>query len=149
MFKVSRQVEYALIALKHMSDGGSEQVTAVRELCSIHHLPFDVISRALQRLAKHGILKSVRGAGGGYRVTGDLGLVSLLDLVEIVDGGVELVPCVSETSSCKYDNRNECSIQPSMMSLNDRLGGFFRTISVLELLENRRQNPESRIQDCV
>jgi Rrf2 family transcriptional regulator, nitric oxide-sensitive transcriptional repressor len=137
MFKVSRQVEYALIALKHMSDTGAEQVTAVRELCRVHHLPFDVISRALQRLAKHGVLKSVRGIGGGYRVVGDLGLVSLLDLVAIVDGGLELVPCVSETPSCKCDNLDGCSIQPSMVSLNDRLGGFFKTISVLELLEGK------------
>jgi len=145
MFKVSRQVEYALIALKHMSDSGVGQVTAVRELCHIHHLPFDVISRALQRLAKHGILKSVRGAGGGYRVKGDLSLVSLWDLVAIVDGDLALVPCVSETPRCKCDNQDDCNIQPSMMSLNDRLGGFFKTISVSELLENRSQNPESVI----
>jgi Rrf2 family transcriptional regulator, nitric oxide-sensitive transcriptional repressor len=145
MFKVSRQVEYALIALKHMSDADVEQVTAVRELCDVHHLPFDVISRALQRLAKHGILKSVRGAGGGYRVQGDLGLVTLWDLVAVVDGDLALVPCASEMTSCKCDNEDDCNIQPSMMSLNDRLGGFFKTISVRELLENRSQNPGSRI----
>ena len=145
MLKVSRQVEYALIALKHMSDAGVDQVTAVRELCEVHHLPFDVISRALQRLAKHGILKSVRGVGGGYRVVGDLGQVSLLDLMTIVDGDVALVPCVSETPRCKCDNQDDCNIQPSMMSLNDRLGGFFRTISVLELLENRNQKAQAII----
>lgn len=144
MFKVSRQVEYALIALKHMSESGADQVTAVRELCEIRHLPFDVTSRALQRLAKHGILKSVRGAGGGYRVVGDLGLVSLLDLVAIVDGDLQMVPCVSASPRCKCDNQDDCNIQPSMMSLNDRLGGFFKTISVLELLESGTQNAEAR-----
>ncbi len=78
------------------------------------------------------------------------GVVLLLKIKDqAVDGGLELVPCVSETPSCKCDNRDDCNIQPSMMSLNDRLGGFFKTISVLELLENRRQNPDSRIQECV
>jgi Rrf2 family protein len=143
MLKVSRQVEYALIALKHMRDAGVDQVTAVRELCQIHNLPFDVISRALQRLAKHGILKSVRGVGGGYRMVGDLGQVTLLDLMTIVDGDLALVPCASGTRNCKRDKQDDCNIQPSMMSLNERLGVFFQTITVLELLENRGQNAKA------
>lgn len=139
MFKVSRQVEYALLALKHMQRLDPDQVVPVRELCRVQRLPFDVISRALQRLAKHDIVHATRGATGGYHIVGDLHRLSLYDLVTIVDGAVEVVPCLSGPGRCKCGTLDNCDIASPMVQLNARLIAFFKTISLLELLETAQQ----------
>ncbi len=139
MFKVSRQVEYAMLALQHMKRIEPGQVVPVRELCRVQNIPFDVISRALQRLAKHEIVHATRGATGGYHIVGDLTQISLYDLVTIVDGAVEVVPCLSGPGRCKCGTLEDCDIASPMVHLNARLIAFFKTISLLELLEMAQQ----------
>jgi len=134
MFKVSRPVEYALIALKHMDEAGSGQLTAVREICDLYHTPFDVTSRALQHLARHGIIRSERGAAGGYHLTKDLAALTIGDLIEMVDGPLYVVPCLDLSRGCKCSAAEPCTIHSPMLNLNGRLNRFFRTISVSELI---------------
>ena len=134
MFKLSKPVEYALIALKHMHQGESSSPTAVREICDRYHTPFDVTSRALQHLARHGVVQAERGMAGGYRLVRDLSDISFFDLLEIVDGPLRIVPCLDQTHSCKCEEGHSCSILPPMLKLNDRLDNFLKTLSVLDLL---------------
>ncbi len=133
MFKVSKPVEYALIALKHIAQADDEGPTAVREICEQYNTSFDVTSRALQHLARHGIVQAERGVTGGYRLTCDLDEVSFYDLLQFVDGPLRVVPCLDQSRSCKCDTGQDCAILPPMMKLNDRLDGFLKTLTVSEL----------------
>ncbi|MFC1762924.1 RrF2 family transcriptional regulator [Planctomycetota bacterium] len=134
MFRMSRPVEYALIALKHMHGSYPGQLTAVREICDQYNTPFDVVSRALQRLARHGVVKSERGAGGGYQIVKDLAKVSFYELLQFVDGPLEVVPCLAPSSGCRCGVNGECNIVSPMISLNERLNHFLQTITLQELV---------------
>ena len=65
--------------------------------------------------------------------------LSLYDLVTIVDGAVEVVPCLSGPGRCKCGTLDDCDIASPMVHLNARLVAFFKTISLLELLETAQQ----------
>lgn len=134
MFKVSRPVEYALIALKHMAESPEGQTTAVRKICDQYNTPFDVTSRALQRLARHGVVNAERGTTGGYQLAKDLADVTLHELMMIVDGPLHVVPCLDKTHKCRCDIDETCNIVPPMLTLNDRMDSFFKTISVSDLI---------------
>lgn len=64
MFKINRKIEYALIALKHMSHKKPGQLTSAKEICDIYRTPFDPTSRVLQILSQNGILQAEQGARG-------------------------------------------------------------------------------------
>ena len=66
MNKMNKKMEYALMALKHISLKQGAQLTSAKEIADLMHIPFEVIARVLQALSSRGLLKAEYGASGGY-----------------------------------------------------------------------------------
>lgn len=133
MNRINRKVEYALMALKYMSQKYAGQLTTVKEICQATGAPFDATSRVMQLMAQRGILKSVHGAHGGYLIARDLSKVSFYDVAETVLGPVEVVRCAgAHSESCEF--LHKCNVQSPLQNLNNRLIGFYQTVTVAELL---------------
>ena len=135
MFKLNKKVEYAIIALKHMDGKSPDDMSTVKEICEIYGAPFDVTSRSMQKLAAAGILKSEKGAQGGYLIKKNLADVKLLDLIELVTGTVALASCVSET--CKCNMIETCNIVGPVTRLNHLVREFFAGMTVKDLIEEK------------
>lgn len=134
MFKMNRKIEYALIALKHMSSKDSKQLTSAKEICDAYLTPFDPTSRVLQIMTQHGVLHAEQGAKGGYQIVRDLARLSARELSDMIIGPIEITACLHDNlSDCKLSPK--CRIINSMASLNDRIRDLFDTISVAYLID--------------
>ena len=58
------------------------------------------LEQIFTKLKKAGITESVRGAAGGFRIARNLDEISVLDVLESVEEGVELTPCTSQDAVC-------------------------------------------------
>ena len=133
MFKINRKIEYALIALKHMSSPDPKALTSAKEICDIYRTPFDPTSRVLQLMAQHGILHAEHGAQGGYHISKDLSKVSFKDLIEIITGPIQIANCFHETHShCELTS--SCNVISPMLNLNERMFQLFNQISLKDLI---------------
>lgn len=128
-----RQVEYALMALADMQAADPGQLFAVRELSERHQVPFDVMSKTMQRLGRAGILRSVQGPHGGYQIIKSLAHVSFLELTEAVLGDVAAVNCLKEGRRCPRSGN--CNVSGPMRLLDERLRELYSTITVLSLID--------------
>jgi len=126
-----KQVEYALMALAEMQGGNPGKLYSVRELCDQHHVPFDVMSKTMQRLVRGSILRSVQGVNGGYQIAKDLSDVTFLDLMEAVVGRVAAVNCLKK---CGCPRSGSCTISGPMHRLNDKLSELYDGITVMGLI---------------
>lgn len=133
MFKINRKVEYAMMALKHISEKKPDDLTSVKEICEKYGSPFDVTSRSMQKMVSGGLLKSEKGAHGGYSLASDLSGVNFLDFMEMVVEPVTLVSCTNDDTVCALSGT--CNIISPLAKLNEKMRGFFATISVREILE--------------
>lgn len=133
MNKVNRKVEYALMALKHMSQKFAGQLTSAKEISDQIGSPFDATSRVMQLMAQKGILKSEHGAHGGYLIVKDLSKVTFYDVITTVLAPIEVVKCVSGQETC--DLFSKCNVQSPLQTFNNKLVDFYQTLPVSELLQ--------------
>lgn len=140
MNRMNRKLEYALMALKHMSAKTPGELTTAKEVVEEAGCPFDATARVMQQMAQKGLLKSEQGAHGGYQITKDLSKVSLSELIEIIMGPLGVVKCLhGNEDNCELVER--CNILSPVSELNRRLKEFYKSVSVGEIL---RASPSRR-----
>ncbi len=135
MLKMNKKVEYALIALKSLSDRPGVK-TSAREICDEFHIPFDTTSKVMQILNNHGILKSEKGIKGGYVILKSLYEISYSDLVKIIEGKDEFGPECASSASC--DLISTCNISGPINNLNRMIHQFLNDLTVGDLLHGNR-----------
>lgn len=134
MFKINRKIEYALIALKHMSNKNPGQLTSAKEICELYHTPFDPTSRVLQIMTQNGILNAEQGAKGGYQIIKDLSTISTRELSDMIIGPIKITNCAHDDFS-KCNISSKCLISRSMVNLNESIKNLFNTITVADLID--------------
>jgi Predicted transcriptional regulator len=132
--KINRKLEYALMALKFMSQKIPGELTTAKQVSEAFHTPFDATARVMQQMAaqKGGILRAEYGASGGYQITKDLAKISIHDLVEIIEGPTALVKCLHKEEPCEISGT--CNIVSPITTLNQRLTEFYKGVSLKDLL---------------
>ena len=136
MFKVNKKIEYALMALKHMSAKNKTDLTSVKELCESYKMPFDVMSKVMQKLSTSEILHSEKGAHGGYYIIENLNSVNLLDLTEMIIGEKGITSCTCKSAvTCSI--LTTCNVIGPINDLNERLRSFYKNIKISELLHTK------------
>jgi Rrf2 family protein len=68
MLKLSRKVEYGLMALKKLNSLSDGQTLTVKEIATADKIPEQLLSKLMQLLAKDEIVESIRGTQGGYKL---------------------------------------------------------------------------------
>ncbi len=95
-------------------------------------------SKILQKLVKEGIIKSVKGPGGGFEMhLNDLGKISLLRIIETIDGEV-LKQCSLGLSDCS--EKNPCPFHNRYKPIKDKLLATFRHTTMKDLTQSYINN---------
>lgn len=146
MIQLSRKIEYALIALKHIYDKEPGEVTTAKEISEAHGSPFDMTSRVLQKMVAMKILKSEQGIYGGYILMSDLSKISFLKLLTDLQGKTGITRCADNLDDgCKI--RPTCNIVGPLQYLNRRFKELFEDISIKEIL--KQQNLSKNVKNFV
>ena len=105
---------------------------STKEICEKTGSPFDATARVMQIMTQHGLLKSEQGVKGGYTLVEDLQKISLLQLMEMILGPVEVAKCIGDTTGCELFGR--CNIQNPVHKINIRLKSFYADLAISEVL---------------
>ena len=142
MFKINRKIEYALIALKHMTSKTQGQLTSAKEICDIYQTPFDPTSRVLQIMAQKEILQAEQGVKGGYQIIKDLSKIPMRELSDMIVGPIEIANCFhGDYSNCEITHT--CHIIAPMLNLNEHINRLFSKIMVSDLIQSKHQGEKN------
>lgn len=129
MFSLSKKADYGLIALKHLARHTDESVSA-REIASEYRIPAELLAKIMQRLARKGLVVSQHGTRGGYVLGRDPSRISIVDVVEALDGPIGITPC-ERGSSC--DQLEKCSVKDPLMAVRAKMVRVLSDTSIYEL----------------
>lgn len=134
MLKLTKKIEYSLIALKFMTDKTPGELTSAREICNEFKTPFDTMAKVLQAMNTSGLLSSVKGIKGGYYLEKDLSTISFIDLCTIIEKNYIQNTCQSGPKGC--DLYGLCNIKTPISNLNNSVFNFLKGLSLKKLLED-------------
>jgi len=119
MFRLSKKTDYSLMALKHILS--KEKVpSSAREIAEAYDIPFEVLAKLLQTLARKGILISQHGTKGGYSPARNCGSFSVRDVMEAIEGPVALVHCAgSHKGPCGHEKK--CPVRRPLVRIHERV----------------------------
>ncbi|MFA3783080.1 Rrf2 family transcriptional regulator [Melioribacteraceae bacterium 4301-Me] len=136
MLKIAKSVEYALFALKYMSEKGSNSCSSVSEISEYQNIPYDLLAKIMQKLAKANIISSYQGIKGGYILKATPEMISLNKLITILDKKIQFTDCMVEkptTADCQ--RVLNCCIRNPMLKIQNRLNELFESTTVQDLIQ--------------
>lgn len=148
MLRMTKQADYGIVLLSHMANGATPSADgawtrfAAPELSEATGLPLPTVSKILKLLSRQGILASHRGVKGGYSLADAPERISVVRMIEALDGPIAFTDCVDEApGSCSQEET--CRIRDNWQLINDAVRDALQQISLSDLL---RTQPEQLIQ---
>ena len=142
--RVTTWTEYSLIIALHLARQrrGSEP-TAARELSEAERLPADYVEQILLRLRRAGLVESVRGARGGYRLAREPNQITVRDVMTACERETFQLNCTShQVDAERCDPASSCSIRPVWHALQQRVDEFLSGITLEDLLTQHHSAPQ-------
>lgn len=107
--QITRQADYAVRAVLHLARNG-EQRTATSAIAEEQRIPPSFLAKIVSQLSIAGLLHTSRGARGGVTLARDPKDITLLEVIEAIDGPIQLNECVGEDGKCSFDK--VCPLRP-------------------------------------
>ena len=130
MLKISRKVEYALIALRHLQAQDERELTSAKELAKAYGVPQELLAKVLQRLAKKNIIDAVKGPQGGYRLSIDPNSMKLTEFFEVIEGPMGIMVCYFDSGCEQMDG---CTTRTPINRINDSIRTMFNNMTLAEI----------------
>ena len=108
--EITKAADYGLRAMYRLGQTPKETSALIGDIASEMKIPAQFLHKVMPRLVKAGLVRSRRGAHGGYKLAKDPKDISLLEIVQAIDGPIFLNRCLFDHEDCSLDW--ECTIRP-------------------------------------
>ena len=117
--QITRQADYAIRAVRYLSKQGSSQRVATSTVAREMKIPPSFLAKIISQLSIAGLLRTSRGARGGVSLAREPSEISVLDVVEAIDGPILLNECVGTNKPCTFEE--ECLVHPIWLEVQETL----------------------------
>lgn len=147
MFGFTKKTEYALVALTRLvqQERCQGDPLSARQIAEEFNLPTPLLMNVMKELQREGIVNSIRGAKGGYQLQPTPETLSVLTIVEAIEGPVRVAACcnqeIADDGSCSACNMlDTCPIVRTVHQLHDRVISFLEELTLEDFVNNPNTN---------
>src|SRR5689334_19406648 len=127
MLKLTKKADYGLIAVKHLAVDAAGTASA-KEIADTYGIPLPLLAKILQKLTKTGLLRSIPGTNGGYKLGKDPSSISALEVIRAIDGPIILTSCFTAHGEC--DQSDRCTVREPLRKVHEAILGLLSTITI-------------------
>lgn len=133
--ELTKRGDYAVRAMLALTRGAGNGLLSARRISEAMDIPVRFLPQVLADLQRAGLVEAAPGRTGGYRLTRDPASVSLLDVIEAVEGDSRRQSCVLRGGPCGQDGF--CDVHGVFFSGQEALRGTFAGASLEDLARRR------------
>lgn len=134
MMKISTKGRYALRVMVELAHQGSEQPLSLRSVAERQHITLKYLENIITMLLREGLVASVRGKAGGYRLTRPAEQYTVYEILRATEGELEPASCMSSGAAiCPMESR--CPTLPVWKGLSKVVREYLESIPLSELAE--------------
>jgi Rrf2 family protein len=142
----SKTCEHAIRALAYLAARPLGELCLVDEIADAENMPRPFTSKILRDLVRAGFLTSSRGPGGGYAMARDPGEVSLLEIMQVIDGADHVDRCAVGLDLC--NEYAPCPLHDKFQPLRTSIRAYLEGTTLAEMaggLKRKRALLEERV----
>ncbi|MBA4312966.1 MAG: Rrf2 family transcriptional regulator [Chlorobiaceae bacterium] len=133
----SRQCEYALQAVLYLALKPQNEMTSIRELTKRIDIPYHFVAKILQDLTRKGFLVSHKGPAGGFGLAVPAKDITILQIVEAIDGLSLINSCVLGFPNCTHDDH--CAVHDQWEIIRERIHHMLASKNILEMADDNKK----------
>lgn len=104
--RLSSMADYAVVTMQAAAQHCGGARSSATQLAAETGIPLPTTQKLVSLLSRSGLLKSIRGAGGGIQLARPAAAISLADIIEAVEGPIAMTACVEQGS-------HDCALEPT------------------------------------
>ncbi|MCC6260596.1 MAG: Rrf2 family transcriptional regulator [Anaerolineales bacterium] len=129
--QITRQADYAVRAVLHLARQGKQRVSTTA-IAKEEKIPSSFLAKIISQLSIAGVLNTARGARGGVTLARAPEEITLLEVVEAIDGPIRLNDCVENPGGCAFEK--DCPLQPVWWDAQKELVKRLKSTNFLTLM---------------
>lgn len=131
MMELTRKGDYAIRGIVYLARQPLDSIALLSEIATAVQVPQTFLAKIFQQFSKSGIVKSYRGTGGGFVLARPPEQITLLEVVEIIEGPIMPNRCVAGPGSCDQDST--CTVHPVWMQVQQQLRQLLAAVTLKDL----------------
>ena len=131
MLRVTRLTDYATVVLTVLASE-PDRIWSTAELAERARLEPPTVAKLLKPLAHGGLVAGFRGSNGGYRLARPVAAISLMAIVEAMEGKLGMTDCSGDHSGCEHEPH--CALPTHWRRINDVIADALGAVSLADLM---------------
>ena len=141
--KLSTKGRYGLKAMLDLALNSPEGAVTIKSIAERQSLSENYLEQLFLSLRKANLIKSIRGAQGGYIITKDPKEITVGDILRALEGSLSPVECIDKEGSDKCNRSDYCVSQVIWKKIRDGINQVVDSISLNDMM-----NEYSILPDC-
>jgi Rrf2 family iron-sulfur cluster assembly transcriptional regulator len=136
--RLSTKGRYAVMAMADLARNGADRAVSLAEIATRQEISLSYLEQLFARLRKNGLVKSVRGPGGGYRLAREACETVVAEIVLAVDEPIRATRCVGAGSpkGCMIKGER-CITHHLWEDLGQEIHRYLASVSLEDVIQNR------------
>lgn len=130
--KLSTRGKYGLYAMYYLAEHKDEGPQSLQSIASTG-VPKQYLEQLLGNLRRAGLVNTVRGAQGGYQIAKPPGEVTILEVIDAMEGPLELSECMTDESHC--DRSCQCPVRRLWQRLTESINRELAGVTLGDMLD--------------
>jgi Rrf2 family transcriptional regulator, iron-sulfur cluster assembly transcription factor len=133
VYLIKSDTDYAMRMLVYLALKGGEAPVPAGVLVETQKIPVDFAYKILQKLCRANILKSFKGANGGFSLAKDPEHISLLEVISAIQGRIVIRPCLLDDNNCS--SGKACPVSLKLQKLQETLDTEMLDITLAKIIK--------------